>query len=86
MFSPICPGATSKPPAAELVVQLGMNQVYLAQVGLVGVGGDPRAVLDGDPGVDVAVDADARDERNTVLGRLAQLVHVATADGDHLPA
>ena len=45
-FSPICPAPTSKPGGPQLVVQLGVDQVHLAQVGLLGVARDPRAVLD----------------------------------------
>jgi hypothetical protein len=51
----------------ELLVQLGVDQVDLAQVGLGGVAADPRAVLDGRAGVGVALHAEALDQDDGVL-------------------
>ena len=43
---------------AQLVVQLGVDQVHLAQVGLGRVARHPRAVLDGHALMRVALDAE----------------------------
>ena len=64
MFSPISPGATSKPGCAQLVVQLGVDQVHLAQVGLGRIARDARAVLHRHAHVRVAFDAEPGQQRD----------------------
>ena len=53
-------GLNRVPGAGELVEQLSMQQVHLAQVGLIGVGLHAGAVLDPGASVSVADQADAR--------------------------
>ena len=66
-FSPICPAATAKPAAAQLVVQLGVDQVHLAQVGLGRVARHPRAMLDRHAQMRVALDAQPGQQPDAVL-------------------
>ena len=73
-FSPIGAGRDVEPVGAQLVVQLGVDEVDLAQVRLRRVARDARAVLDGLAGVRVAGDAEPGDERDRVHDRLADAV------------
>jgi len=54
------PGRDCETTRSQFVVQFGVDQVNLAQIGLGRVARDPRAVLDGDPLVRVAFDSRAR--------------------------
>ena len=79
-FSPICPEATVEPRRPQLVVQLGVDQVHLAQVGLSRVARDPRAVLDRLALVGVALDAQPGQEPDAVVTLFGHRVRLAAAD------
>ena len=64
----------------ELVVQLGVDEVHLAQVGLRRVAAHVRAVLDGRAAVRVALDAEAREQADGVGVGLGHRVPGAHAD------
>jgi hypothetical protein len=66
---------------AQLVVQLGMDQVHLSQVGLRRVARHARAVLHSSAGVRVALDAEAFEQPNAYLVRLREAVRRAAAHG-----
>jgi hypothetical protein len=51
-------GGDAETGGAELVVQFGVKQVDLTQVGLLRIAGHPRAVLDRRAGVRIALDAE----------------------------
>jgi hypothetical protein len=70
---------------AQLGVELGVDQVDLAQVRLRRVACDPRAVLDGDAGMGVAVNAETGDEADHRLVALAHCVAAAAADRQDRP-
>ena len=80
---PHVPGGDPVPQKIQLVVQLGMDQVDLAQVRGRWVTGYPRPVLDRAPGVHVSLDADAGDESDPVADRLAERVLAVLADGGY---
>jgi hypothetical protein len=66
----------------KLVVELGMDQVYLAEVRLLRIVAHPRKVLDRDAGVRVVGDSDPRDQPDAVAVLLAGAVAGAAADRD----
>ena len=84
MFSPRSPGRTVKPSLRQLVVQLGVDEVDLAQVRLARVTGHPRAVLHQLAQVRVAAHAEAGDQLDARPGRLAELVPPIAAHGRDL--
>jgi hypothetical protein len=66
----------------ELIVQLSVDQVDLAQVGLGRVAGGAGAVLHGLAGVRVAFDAEAGDQADRESRRLAEAVGGDAVDGE----
>ena len=75
-----------KPDLPQLVVELGVDQVDLAEVGPVGVSPHVGAVPDLLPHVRVALDAEPREQTDLRLARLGQGVGGAPADGDDYAA
>ena len=65
-------GCQTKPGGFELVVQFGVDQVDLAQIGHGRVLGDARAVLDRHPHMRVALDPEPSQEADAALIRLRQ--------------
>ena len=68
------PGPHGEAGRSQVVVQLGVDQVDLAQVGLARVTGHPGAVLDRHPGVCVMLDAHPFEQRDRVVLGLAELM------------
>jgi hypothetical protein len=60
--------ADRKAAVPQFIVQLSMDEVDLAQVGLLGVAGDAGAVLHGGPGVGIALDAETGEEADALIG------------------
>src|SRR5262249_41055977 len=79
------PGPDVKPGVAQLVEQLGVDQMNLAQIGHSRVGGDPRAVLYRHALVSVTLDAKPREEAELVGVGLGQAVRRAAADSRYDP-
>jgi hypothetical protein len=63
-------------------MQLLVNEVHLAKVGLGGVGCDPGAMLNGLTEMSVVFDPEPRDKDDAVCDVFAERVGRATADGD----
>jgi hypothetical protein len=66
---------------AQLVVQLAVDEVHLAEVGLARVAGHPGAMLDGPAQVGVALDPQSGQQTDTPRGALAERVLRVAADG-----
>ncbi|GAA2464258.1 hypothetical protein GCM10010405_55770 [Streptomyces macrosporus] len=75
-----------EPRPADLVEQLLVDQVHLAQVRLGGVLGDARAVLDRHPRVDVPLHPEPGEQRDAVPVRLGERVRAVAADRRDRPA
>lgn len=71
-------GADPKSGGVQFVVELGVNQVYLAKIGLGRVARDSRTMLDRPTHVCVAFDAEAGQQADAVPRRLAECVPLAT--------
>jgi hypothetical protein len=68
----------------QFVVQLGVDQVHLAEVGLSGVRGDAGSMLHRRSAMGVAVDAEPGDEHDLVRCRLGEAVaFIPTDRHDH---
>src|SRR5205807_735865 len=70
-----------KPLAAQSIMQFGMNEMDLAQIGLRGVLADARAMLDRLPAVGVALYAETCEQADVGLIGFAKSVGIAAADG-----
>ncbi len=73
-FSPICPADTVEAGGVQLVMQLGMDQMNLAKIGLAWVACHPRPVLDRFAHVGIALNPQTGEKPNALLGRLAEPV------------
>ena len=71
-FSPISPACTRKPRSAELIVQLGVDEMDLAQVRLGRVAANPGAVLHRGAGVGVTLHPVPCDEPDAQARPLAE--------------
>ncbi len=69
------------PLRCDVFEELLMDEVHLAQIGLCGVDGHPRAVLHLGPGVRIACDADAGNQLDRVGRILRERVMVALVQG-----
>ena len=67
---------------AQLLEQLGVHQVHLAEVGLRRIGGYTGAVLHGHPSMGVSDDADPTLQCHEVLADLAEAVIPVAVNGD----
>ena len=67
---------------AQLLKQLGVHQVHLAEVGLRRIGGYAGAVLHGHPSVGVSDDANPTLQCDEVLGDLTEAVITVAVNGD----
>ena len=75
------PGRDGETGRAQFLVEFGVDQVNLAQVGLGRIARHPRAVLDRNALMRVAVDAEPGHELDAVLVGFDQRVRRASADG-----
>lgn len=83
MFSPSSPGADGMPERGQVVEELGVDEVHLAQVGRGGVLGDPVQVLDRGARVRVTGHAVTLDQLDLGDRLLAEVVDRAPVHGEH---